>query len=428
MQVRVLSTFGFILAAAVALTFPYRTSSFAATIALPTQRVSAALNGPVKYRLVELPTLGGAQDFANFINDRGWVTGAADLTGGKNEHAFLWRDGQMLDLGTLGGTNSLAWPVNDRGEVAGSSVTSTADPLIENFCHFNIDGVPEFTDRTCLGFVWLRGIMTPLPTLGGNNGQVFGINNRGQVVGTAENGRRDANCIAPQVLDWEPAIWRPDGSIRQLGLFPGDTIGAAIAINDRSQIVGGSGLCAPLSPSASAHALLWQGDSVTYLGGFGGAMNNAAFDINNQGQVVGFSDLPGDTTTHAFIWQNGAMTDLGTLPGDFSSFAFGINDRGQVVGQSCDVNFNCRAFVWQGGVMSDLNTIVSCGSALYLMLAESINARGEITGIAFDQRTGGVPAFVAIPTVGHGVHPSPRLNLPASVRKSLQQRWKIGRK
>lgn len=121
-------------------------------------------------------------------------------------------------------------------------------------------------------------------------------------------------------------------------------------------------------------------------------MFNAAFDINNRGQVVGLSDLPGDTTTHAFLWQNVVMTDLGTLPGDFASFAFGINDRGQVVGQSCDVNFNCRAFVWQDGVMTDLNELVSPGSSLYLMVGESINADGEITGIGFDQETGGVPA------------------------------------
>ncbi len=377
---------------------------------------------PSDYSLVELPTLGGTQDFANFINDRGWVAGAADLAGGQSEHAFLWRGGQMLDLGTLGGTNSLAWPVNDFGEVGGTSDTSTADPLLENFCHFNIDGVNEFTDRTCLAFTWLRGVTITLPTLGGNNSQVFGINALGQVVGVAENATQDPACVAPQVLDWKPVVWGPDRRVRDLKLYPGDTVGAAIAINDRGQIVGGSGLCAPVSPSASAHALLWQDGSPTYLGGFGGVMNNAPFDVNNRGQVVGFSDLPGDTTTHAFLWQRGVMTDLGTLPGDFASFAFGINDGGEVVGQSCDVNFNCRAFMWQHGVMTDLNTLIDPPSALYLMLGESINAGGVITGIAFDQSTGGVPAFVAIPTMGRGIHLVSRINLPANVRRRFQLR------
>jgi len=427
MYKRWLPTAGLILATAVAITLGYGTSSIAASFTSPMRQL-AGRNEPVNYRLVELPTLGGAQDFANFINDRGWVTGAADLTGGQSEHAFLWRDGQMLDLGTLGGSNSLAWPVNDSGEVAGDSVTSTADPLNENFCHFNIDGVPESTDRTCLGFVWLRGAMTALPTLGGNNSQVFGINNRGQIAGTAEVRRPDPSCVLPQVLDWKPVVWGPEGEIQQLRVFTGDSVGAVVAINDVGQAVGGSGMCGPLSPAASAHPLLWQGHNVTYLGGFGGVMNNLAFGINNRGQVVGFSDLPGDTTTHAFLWQNGKMSDLGTLAGDFASFAFGINDRGQVVGQSCDINFNCRAFIWQDGVMSDLNSLINPRSALYLMLAESINAGGEIAGIAFNQSTGGVPAFAAIPAIGYGVHPSSKVNLPASVRKRLQQRSGLGSK
>src|ERR1022692_392842 len=41
--------------------------------------------------------------------------------------------------------------------------------------------------------------------------------------------------------------------------------------------------------------------------------------------------------------------------------------------------------------MTDLNSLVSPGSSLYFMLGESINARGEITGIAFDQNAGAIP-------------------------------------
>jgi probable HAF family extracellular repeat protein len=422
MRDRWLPTTGFILATAIVITVGPGTSAIAGTFTPRMQYMATNRNEPVNYRLVELPTLGGTQDFANSINDSEWVAGAADLAGGQSEHAFVWRDGRMLDLGTLGGTNSVALSVNDSGEVDGDSVTSIADPLTENFCNFTIDGVLEFTDRTCRGFVWLQGVKTQLPTLGGNNDSVFGLNDRGQVVGTAEDARVDPNCVPPQVLDFDAVVWG-DGKIRKLRPFPGDTIGVALAINDRGQVVGGSGLCQPISPAGAAHALLWQDDSVTYLGGFGGTMFNAAFDINNRGQVVGLSDLPGDTTTHAFLWQKGVMTDLGTLPGDFASFAFGINDRGQIVGQSCDVNFNCRGFVWQSGVMTDLNALVPPGS-LYLTLGESINARGEIAGIAFDQKTGGVPAYVAIPTDRRGAHPAPKQMLPASVRNRFQREWR----
>jgi probable HAF family extracellular repeat protein len=386
------------------------------------------------YSVTNLGTLGGTQSYPNGINNGSWVTGAADLPGGQNEHAFLWIKGQMTDLGTLGGPNSLAWPVNDRGEVAGDSETSSADPFKENFCHFNIDGVLEVSDRTCRGFVWQDGVVTMLPTLGGNNSQVFGINRRGQVVGTAENSTQNPNCIPPQVLDSEAVIWGPKKvEIQELPPLPGDSDAAAVAINDRGQAAGGSSpICGPLSPAGSAHAVLWQDGVVTDLGSFGGVMSNVALAINNRGQVVGASDLPGDTTSHAFLSENGAMTDLGTLPGDFLSVAWGINDEGQVVGESCDVNGNCRAFLWQDKVMTDLNTLVDPGSSLYLIVAQTINSRGEIVGEAFDQSTGDVPAFLAIPS-DHGndckvsSSAEQKIILPENVREKLLQRRGLGR-
>ena len=378
----------------------------------------------VTYNVLELPTLGGSEDFANWINDRGWVAGAADLAGGHVEHAFLWRDNKIHDLGTLGGNNSLAWPVNDAGLIAGDSVTSTNDPLRENFCHFNIDGKSVFTKHTCSGYALSHGVMTALPTLGGNNSSVFGMNNRGAIVGVAENTTHDPACVAPQVLDFEAVVWAPKSRrARQLPPLKGDVIGGAVAINDRGDVVGGSGMCAPISPAIGAHALLWRHGKPMDLGGFGGKTSNLAWDINNRGHIVGFSDLKGDMATHAFFWKSGKMTDLGTLPGDVFSFAFGINESDQIVGESCDASFNCRAFIWQNGVMSDLNSLVS-GSTLPLTLAESINKNGEITGNAYDPSTGGVPAFVAVPTRGHPItHQTTRPMLPAGIRARLKETW-----
>jgi probable HAF family extracellular repeat protein len=100
--------------------------------------------------------------------------------------------------------------------------------------------------------------------------------------------------------------------------------------------------------------------------------------------VVGLSDLLNDSTFHAFLWtRETRMRDLGTLPGDFASVGVGISDRGEVVGASLAANFNPRAFLWENGAMTDLNTlIVANPSGLYLQLAESINASGEIIGFA----------------------------------------------
>ena len=88
--------------------------------------------------------------------------------------------------------------------------------------------------------------MTPLPTtLGGNNGYAHGINNRGQIVGSAENTTHDPTCTPPQVLDFVPLIWepkqRPIQKITQLLLLSGDTVGDALWINDNGQAVGITG-------------------------------------------------------------------------------------------------------------------------------------------------------------------------------------------
>jgi len=411
----------------------------AISLQLTAQEQQPASTSQIHYSVINLGTLGGsASNGFGGVNNRGWVTGDANLAGDQNEHAFLWRQGVTTDLGTLGGSNSgVAIPVkDDKGLIVGGAQTATVDPLGEfwgaaAFCTaVNCQGWQNLE----LGFLWQNGVMTALPTLGGNNGEAFGVNNRGQVVGMTETATHDPSCIPPQVLDFKAVIWGPKaGQIQELPVIPGDSIGAALAINDKGQVVGTSGICfVPISFAGAAHAVLWQNGSVIDLGGFGGVMNNSGLAINNAGQVVGISDLPGDTTTHAFFWQNGVMTELGTLPEDVFSMANDINSKGQVVGVSCDVNFNCRAFLWENGVMTDLNTLIPPDSPLYLTFGGGINDRGEIAGSAFDQNTGDAPAFLAIPVAESPVVPLsgnsiPKVTLPENIRKLLQHRMRFGR-
>lgn len=414
----------------------------ALSISLPLAAQSRGTS-PSQYSVTNLGTLGGS--FSNGfggVNNRGRVTGDANLPGDQNEHGFLWRDGVMTDLGTLGGPNSgVGWPNKDNnGLIVGGAQINEIDPLGEfwgaiYFCtSVNCEGWQNLQR----GFLWRNGVMSALPTLGGNNAFATGVNNRGQVVGTAETANPDPNCVPPQVLDYKAVIWGPkQGQIQELPAFPGDSVTLAGAINDAGQVVGTSGICAAPTTALFAlgvHAVLWHHGTVTNLGSLGGVMNNWAIAINRAGQVVGMSDLPGDTTTHAFFWQNGVMTDMGTLPGDVSSIAGDINNKGQVVGLSCDVNFNCRAFLWENGVMTDLNTLVAPGSSLYLSFGEGINDAGEISGTAFDQSTGASPAFLAVPCGGEQAQgcpadsqisvgvARPRVVLPENVREQLRRR------
>src|SRR5262245_21325393 len=360
----------------------------------------------MQYYVINLPTLGGARNIGNSINNRGWVSGYSNLPGNLSRHAVLWRHGMAFDLGTLGGPNSnVAWPVkNNRGIIVGISQTATPEPLGESWsCSAFFPPGANNVGYTCLGFVWEDGEMRALPTLGGNNGFATGANNRGQVVGWAENTVRDRTCVAPQVLQFRAVIWGPRRHhIEELPLIPGDTSSAATAINNRGQVVGISGICdQAVGRHTARHAVLWDCGRMTDIGNIGSDTWNTPMAINEHGDIVGFANTPGsdpdDPVFHAFLWtKHDGIKDLGTLPGDSSSQALGINKRGQVVGLSSGPS-GPRAFLWENGVMKDLNSLKAPGYTGVLEIAGDINDDGEITGRAFNPSTIERPAFVAIP-------------------------------
>jgi probable HAF family extracellular repeat protein len=351
------------------------------------------------YRVKDLGPVGMPPGQPYAITNNGLISGAAAIPGGKM-HAVLWYKGRKIDVGKpgLGGPNSAAFGVNERGQAVGEA--ETLDASDEDFCGFNAFGFPSST--ACLPFMWKNGVMTKLPTLGGPNGAASMINNRGEVVGYAEKDRQEAGC---PVLQFEPVTWSR-GKIRQLPTFGDDPDGVAAQINENGQVVGSSGTCGSFNPNTGLylvenHALLWEKDGSVHdlgnLGGTGGIAGNHACALNNHGRVVGHSQLPNNATFHGFLWtRETGMRDLHTLPGDSMSLALAINDGGEVVGASLDANFSPRAFVWKNGVMTDLNTITRTNSGLYLLLAYSVNSRGEIVGLGATN-AGEIHGFVAIP-------------------------------
>ena len=389
-----------------------------------------------RYTVTDLGTLGGTVGSANGINFEGRVAGAANLANG-NSRAFLSGPGVMYDIGTLGGPNSSEGGLNASSQMAVFAENSKTDPMSENFCGFG-------TSNICLAAIW-SGTMTALPTLGGNNSLAYAINNQGQVAGVAETTAKDPTCVAPQVFQFEAALWGPGGQVQELPPLPGDTVGAAMWLNNYGQAVGSSGTCASggVAPTFDgAHAVLWQNGLPTNLGNMGGAMVTLGQSINDLGEVVGCADLAGEVPgfpfiqLHAFSWTQAAgMQDLGTVGTDFTSFPFGINNSGQAVGASCDDMGNCRAFLWQNKTMVDLNALVPANSPLYLAFAFVINDAGEIAGQAMNKSTGALHAFVATPIPGAAAAKfepaSPDLSrpmvLPESVREQLRQRLGFGR-
>jgi probable HAF family extracellular repeat protein len=369
----------------------------------------------VEYEVSQLDSLGGGSSAGFSINDRGWVAGRSNLPGNQIRHATLWRNGVLTDLGTLGDPekrNSVVrWPVkNVSGLITGISQTDEPDPYNENWSCSAFFPAATGTGYRCLGFKWQNGNMTPLPTLGGTHGFAAGANNAGRIVGWAETTLADpTNCVLPQRFQFLPVVWGPsDDQIRALPLLPGDSSGAATAINDRGQIVGISGICdQAVGRFTARHAVLWDNGKAIDIGNLGGVAWHTPNAINLYGEIVGFSNFSaadgGEYHPHAFYWtKEGGIRDLDTLPAPFddNSDAWGINSWGQAVGRSCDVDGNCHGFLWQNGVMLDLNCVVDpddCNPEDTLIAAFDIDDRGRITGQAFDDEAGTFVAFLATP-------------------------------
>jgi probable HAF family extracellular repeat protein len=334
----------------------------------------------------------GTNSAAYDMNDIGWVAGSSNLLPGGPQHAFLWFGGGPLkDLGTLGGLNSAADGPNWFGEAPVISEIAKADPDGEDFCGFG-------THMQCRGAIWRFGKLSALRSLpDGRNAVSIGINNLAQVVGWAENGIYDSTCAnatTSQVFRFDAVKWEPNGEIRKLSplVSEGDTVAFSFGINDRGQAVGSSGSCStqglpPANPTG-LHAVLWERDgSPKYLGTLGDGNNtkfNVATSINNRGEAVGTSQYI-DGTVHSFLWKESTgMKDLGTLPGAFATIAgccHTINNRDEVVGFSID-GTGSTAFVWKDNVITDLNTLIPAGSKLHLLNAEALNDDGEIVGQA----------------------------------------------
>jgi probable HAF family extracellular repeat protein len=338
--------------------------------------------GPTHYRVIDLGTLGGTSSFANTINNVGWAMGGSDHSNG-NQIATLWLYGLQIPLGTINGGpgSDVAWPnKNNFGLISGITENGVHDPLNETFScpAFNL-----LSGNSCVAFVWQFGQMTQLPGLGGNNSIGAGNNNRGQIVGWAEDNFHDPTCAPPapgavQYLQFEATFWQRDyrgeWQVKQLPPYPGDPDSAATAINDRGQIVGISGQCdIGLGFYSAIHSVLWEDGQPINLGSLGGSAWNTPQAINNHGTVIGFDNGPNDVIDGqlqfrwiAFVWtKQSGTTKIGFLPGDQMSQATDINDEGQIVGVSyVDYNFdNPRAFIYQDGAMTALNDLIGSASA-----------------------------------------------------------------
>jgi probable HAF family extracellular repeat protein len=291
----------------------------------------------------------------------------------------------MTDLGSLGLGYSYGLAINATGQITGYSFLSTEFQVT---CPKSPDYPPQ---KKCFehpyhAFLWDKGTMTDLGTLGGEDSKGVGINRSDEVTGWAQTKSGPSNAFLwnggkslTDIGTWTPTGINDNGQVSSTcGIAPGEH--ACIynngtltqlpnpttftpfncsggPINNSSQIAGGCD-----DTSSNLHAVLWQNGTVMDLGTLGGSQANATA-INNNGQVVGWA---GTSTgaSHAFLWSNGTMTDLG-----FSWVPSAINDSDVIVGSN---------MIYSNGTSQNLNTLVPPGSGFTLDNATGINDNGQI--------------------------------------------------
>ena len=361
---------------------------------------------------------------------------------------------EATELGSFNTTNKnanvVAAAINDFGQIAGRY--DTAGTFINENA---TTAVLQTNNIIRQGFVWEKGKLSALTNVGVKKGaSEFGadngatvnllvpvprnINNRGLVIGTADEVRQPLTVPTDRALAWEPnaaggykltvndfggqesyffdannsnqfvgrnvlvnGFEKPllfeNGVVKELANLGGDG-GTTQGINNQGQIVGYVDSDGKLDEKFTNTAVIWEKDAkgnyqIKNLGTFGAAQATLK-DINDAGQIVGAKSngMTGtDATSNPFILRDGKLTDLGSLGGKTGSVN-GLNSFSAVVGSSQTKILGgadgktpeSHAFVWSEGKIADLNSLITeplmyNGAKVVLTSAVGINNFGDIT-------------------------------------------------
>lgn len=222
------------------------------------------------YSLTDLGTLGGSKSAPYSINNAGTVTGEAWLSNTVS-HLFRTSPSGMVDLDSMNNPESVGLGINNSGHVAG----------------WFLDG--SFTERAC----WYNGSsMLELASVGAN-AHANAINDSDQIVGWyLVSGKNRAYLLTGPVLTTLPTL--------------GGNYGYGYAINNAGLIGGMS----TTSGDAVGHAFIYDG-AIHDIGTLGFA-NSLVTAINTAGVATGYAyNRQTDNAYEAFTCDVSGMHDIG---------------------------------------------------------------------------------------------------------------------
>jgi probable HAF family extracellular repeat protein len=147
-------------------------------------------------------------------------------------------------------------------------------------------------------------------------------------------------------------------------------------------------------PGRQWQACAWIGGRVRFLEELGGGRSQATA-INRHGVVVGDSELA-DGSTAACKWEKGHVRSLGKLGTLKNSLADDINDRSEVIGIAYTDVSAPVPFLHREGRMRELGKLLSAKSGWILSTANDISERGWIVGMG--EYKGSIAGYLLIPT------------------------------
>lgn len=215
------------------------------------------------------------------------------------------------------------------------------------------------------------GGLEPLPNLASPQrdfSQGNGVNSAGVIVGT---GAQTSFGSGPL-----PLIWT-GGSVAQLPLPVGESLGRANDINDAGVAVGSAD-----GGSLEVAVIYGETSEVITATTPGGAWMRTAFGINNSGLVVGNGIDPNNAARNVGVVYDsaaGTATEVGALPGRNGALAFAVSDAGHVVGSTMLNQGSGVPYIWTaaGGIQEvPLPAGTSQGGA------RGVNSAGWVVGTA----------------------------------------------